>query len=153
MPFPAIKSSQRGKIRDIVTALSSTVNNLGLYGCGFPSYADMITFIRAFPQCDSLFIRDCVTGSESSPENMFSGLPEHKLSLRILELTSTAPDGLIIDVSSLIEDAALDVSQLSALTCCVASAEQARRVAMATSAPPIQHIQLACADPGGFQGT
>lgn len=152
MPFPAIKSNQRGKIRDIVAALSSTVNNLGLYECRFPSYTDIISFIRAFPHCDSLFIRDCVTGSDS-PENMFSGLPEHKLSLRILELTSTAPDGLIIDVSSLIEDAALDVSQLSALTCCVASAEQARCVAMATSAPPIQHIQLACADPGGFQCT
>ena len=136
----------------MVTALSSTVDNLGLYECRFPSYTDMISLIRAFPQCDSLFIRDCVTGSDF-PESMFSGLPEHKLSLRILELISTAPDGPIIDFSSLIEDAALDVSQLSALACCVASTGQAQYVAMATSAPQIQHIQLACANSGGLQGT
>ena len=150
-PFPSIESSQRGKIRDVVTALTSTVDNLGLYGCRFPSYTDMISFVRAFPRCDSLSIWDCVIGGPNSTENMFSGLPEHKLSLDFLELAATS-NGLIIDVSSLIEDAALDVSQLSALTCVVISAEQARCVAMATSASPIRHLQLACTEPGGFRG-
>jgi hypothetical protein len=154
VPFPSIESSQRGKIRNLVTALSSTVNNLGLYGCQFPSYTDLISFIRAFPLCDLLYIRDCVTDGESSSENMFSGLPEHKLSLDALELTSAATSsGLVVDASSLIEDAALDVSRLTVLICRVASAKQSRCVAMATSASPIQHIQLACADPDGFQGT
>jgi len=153
VPFPSIGSSQREKIQDVVIALSSTVDDLGLYGCRFHSYADMISFIRAFPRCNSLYIRDCVTSSENSAENLFSGLPEHKLSLNILELTSASSNRRIVDVSSLVGDAALDVSQLSALTCCVGSAGQARRVAMATSTSPIQHFQLACTEPGGFQGT
>jgi len=153
IPFPSIDSSQRERIRDMVTALSSTVNNLGLYQCQFPSYTDMVSFIRAFPHCDSLFVRDCVVGDETSTENMFSGLPEHKLSLDVLELTSASLNGPIADVSSLIKDAALDISQLSALTCSVGSADQARCVAAATSTSPIQHLQLACTQPGGFQGT
>ena len=152
-PFPSIESSQRGKIRDIITALTSTVDNLGLYGCRFPSYTDMVSFIRAFPRCDSLYIRDCVSGGPNPTEDMFSGLPEHNLSLDVLELTSATPHELVIGVSSLIEDANLGVSQLSALTCSVVSAEEARRVAMATSASPIHHVQLACTEPGGFQGT
>jgi len=152
VPFPSIGSSQEEKIQDVVTALSSTVDNLGLYGCRFLSYADMISFIRAFPRCNSLYIRDCVTTSENPAENMFLGLPEHKLSLTILELTSTSSNRRIVDVSSLVGDAGLDVSQLSALTCCFGSAEQARCVAMATSASRIQHFQLACTESGGFQG-
>jgi len=88
-PFPSIEPSKRGKIRDIFTALASTVDNLGLYGCRFLSYTDMISFIRAFPRCDSLVVRDCITGVPNSIENMFSGLPEYKLSLDFLELASS----------------------------------------------------------------
>ena len=153
MPFPSIGPSQRGRIRDIVTALSSTVNNLGLYECRFPSYTDMISFIRAFSRCDSLYIRDCVTGGKDTTESMLSGLPEHKLSLDVLELTSSPSNDLIVDVSPLIEDAALDISRLSALTCSVGSAEQARRVAISTSASPVRHFKLGCNEPDGFQGT
>ena len=160
LPFPSIESCRREKIRDVVAALSSTVNNLGLYGCRFPSYTDMISFVRAFPHCDSLYIRDCVTSGEKSAGVMFSGLPKHKLSLDTLELTSLdtpeltsrSSKGLIIDVSSFIKDAALGVSQLSALICGVGSAEQARCVAIATSASPIRYFQLTCIEPGGFQG-
>ncbi|KAF9648037.1 hypothetical protein BDM02DRAFT_2453879 [Thelephora ganbajun] len=151
VPFPSIEPSQRGKIRDIVTALGSTVNNLGLYGCRFSSYTDMISFIRAFPRCDTLYIRDCVTGGKDSTESTFSGLPEHKLSLGVLELTSASSNGLIADVSSSIENATLDISRLSALTCSVESTEQAQCVATAASASPIQHFQLTCTEPGGFQ--
>ena len=86
-PFPSIESGRRAKIRDIVTTFGSTVSDLGLYGCGFPSYADMISLIRAFPHCDSLYIRDCITYGEDTAASMFSGLPEHNLSLNLLELT------------------------------------------------------------------
>ena len=152
VPFPMIESCRRGEIQGVVTALSSTVNNLGLYGCRFPSYTDMISFICAFPHCDSLYVRNCVASGENSAGIMFSGLPKHRLSLDVLELTSGSSNGLIVDVSSLIKDAALGVSQLSALICSVGSAEQARCVAMATSASPIRHFQLACTESGGFQG-
>ncbi|KAF9648002.1 hypothetical protein BDM02DRAFT_3187530 [Thelephora ganbajun] len=151
MPFPSIKLGQRERIRGIVTTLGSTVNNLGLYWCRFPSYVDMISFIRAFPHCKSLYVRDCVATGENTSGDMFSGLLEYKISLDVLELTSASSDELILDVSSLIEDAALDVSQLSTLTCSVRSAEQAQCVAMATSASLIHHFQLACTVPGGFQ--
>ncbi|KAF9783515.1 hypothetical protein BJ322DRAFT_159192 [Thelephora terrestris] len=59
-PFSSIDPARRMGFLDIVTALGSTVNDLGLYGCIFPSYLDTISFIRAFPHCDALFIRDCV---------------------------------------------------------------------------------------------
>ena len=105
-----IGSHQTIKIQDVVIALSSTVNDLGLYECLFPSYADMISFIRAFPHCDSLCIRNCVAGAKDSSGDVFSGLPGHKLSLNTLELSFSSSDRLIIDVSSLIEDADLDDS-------------------------------------------
>ena len=81
------------KIRDIVAAFCSTVSDLGLYGCRFPSYTDMISLVRAFPHCDSLYIRDCVISGESATGNVFSGLQEHKLSLNVLELTCASPNG------------------------------------------------------------
>ena len=152
MPFSSIEPSQREKFQNTVAALSSTVNDLGLYGCRFPSYVDMILFIRAFPHCDSLYIRDCVTANEHAAGDMFSGFSKFNLSLNTLELTSTSPHRPIIDVSSLIEDAALDVSQLSALTSDIGSTRQARSVAMATSVSPIQHFQLTSTKPGVFQG-
>lgn len=159
IPFSTFDPDQRGEIRNIVVALSSTVNDLGLYECRFISRVDMISFISTFCHCDALYIRDCVADSGGSAGNMFSGLPKHKLSLDALELTSTLPDRSstnappTIDVSSLIEDAALDVSRLSTLICDIWSTKQARSVAMTTSVSPIQHFQLGCAEPGGFHGT
>ena len=150
-PFHSTESSKMMKIRDIVTAFGSTVSDLGLYECKFTSYTDMISLARAFPHCGSLYIRDCVT-DEITSGNVFSGLPEHKLSLDVLELTCASSNRLTIDVSTLIEDGCLDVSRLSALTCDVISAGQARSVAKSTSASPIRHFQLACTEPGGFQG-
>jgi hypothetical protein len=153
VPFPSIESSRRVPIRDLVAALSSSISDLGLYECQFASHVDLISFIRAFPHCDSLYVRDCVADEKGSSENVFSGFPEHNLSLEALELTSSSSNGRIIDVSSLIEDAGLGVSQLSTLVCNFASTEQARSVATITSASPIQHFHLACREPGGFQGT
>lgn len=157
IPFPSFEPDQRGKIRDMVAAFGSSVNDLGLYECQFLSRVDMISFILAFPLCDSLYVRDCVAGGDGSAGNMFSGLPKHKLSLDALELTSTPTDQPpadalpIIDTSSLIEDAALDVSKLTVLICNVESATQATSVAMATSNSPVQYFQLGCAEAGGFQ--
>ena len=153
IPFPSIESSQRTEIRDVFAALSSTVNDLGLYECRFPSYVDMISFVGAFLHCDSLYIRDCIIDDKNPAGNIFSEFPRHKLFLNILELSSALSNRPIIDVSSLIKDAGLDVSKLSALTCDVRSAEQARSIAMVTSASPIRYVQLACAEPGGFRGT
>ena len=151
--FTTIASNERMKIQDVVTALGSTVNDLGLYGCSFPSYTDMISFIRAFPHCDSLHVRDCVAdGTDSQCEGVFSEFPEHKLSLNVLELGSS-PGGLIFDVSSLIEDAGLDISRLSTLRCSIISAAQARSVAEATSSSPVQDFQLTSTLPEVFRGT
>ena len=152
-PFSSIKSCQTAKIRDIVAALGSTVSDLGLYECRFPSSTDMISLVRAFPHCDSLYIRDCLTGGKSAAGDAFSVLQEYKLSVNVLELTCSSSDRSTIDISSLIEDACLDVSRLSALTCHLKSTEQARSVAISVSGSPIQHLQLACTESGGFQGT
>ena len=153
-PFPSIEPGQRPKIQNMVSALASTVTDLGLYECAFASYVDMISFVRAFSHCDSLHIRDCVTGGGGSGGNMFYGLPEHVISVDALELGCTS-NGSAIDVSSLIEDADLDVSQLSDLTCTgFGSAEQARSVAISTSASPIVHFQIVYTEKSGFlEGT
>ena len=152
VPFSSIEAARGVEIRDMVTALGSTVNDLGLYGCKFPSYNDMISFIRAFPHCDSLFIRDCTADGKDSTGTTFSELSQHRLSLNTLELTSASPDRLIIDVSTLIEDAGLEVSRLSALTCDIGSAQQARSVSAATSGSPVKHFQLTSMESGVFQG-
>ena len=150
--FPTIASNERMNIQDVVASLGSTVDDLGLYGCSFPSYADMVSFIRAFPHCDSLHVRDCIVDCASSQcEGIFSELPKHKLSLNVLELGSSS-GGLTIDASSLIEDACLDISRLSSLGCSIGSAAQARSVAEATSSSPIQDFQLASTTPEVFRG-
>ena len=151
-PFPSIESNPTAKIRDIVAAFGSTISDLGLYECRFPSYTDLISLIRAFPHCDSLYIRDCVTGGEITAGSVFSGLQDHKLSLDVLELTCASSDRSTIDVSTLIEDACLDISRLSTLICCPRSVDQARSIAISVSASPIHHLQFACTEPGGFRG-
>ena len=58
----------------------------------------------------------------------------------------------LIDVSNLIEDAALDVGSLTALVCDVGTFEKTQCVAAAVFASPVEQFQVACAEPEGFQG-
>ena len=150
--FPTIGSHKTIKIQDIAIALGSTVSDLGLYECLFRSYIDTISFIRAFPHCGSLYIRDCVSSAKNSSGEVFLGLPMHNLSLNALELSSSSSNGSIIDVSTLVEDAGLDVARLSALTCDVGSVAQAHSVAKATSVSPIRHFRLTSTRSGAFHG-
>ena len=139
-------------LRGTVIALGSTVTELGLYGCRFSSYEEMVSLIRSFPHCDSLFLRDCVTRWESAVGNAFAGLPEHTLNIKDLQLSSSSSNDTLVDISRLIEDAALDVGSLTALLCDVGTSEKTQRVAAAVSASPVEQFQVACAEPGGFQG-
>jgi hypothetical protein len=149
--FP-IASSERMNIQEAVASLGFTVDDLGLFGCSFPSYTDMVSFIRTFPNCSSLYIRNCVVDSTSSQsEVIFSKLPNHKLSLSVLELSSSSGD-LIFDLSSLINDACLDISRLSPLRCSIASAAQARSIAEAISSSPIRDFQLTSTKSEVFRG-
>ena len=115
IPFNFVGRSQKKNLRETILALGSTVTELGLYGCHFSSYEEMISLVRSFPFCNSLFIGDCVSGEQATAENVFTGLPEHKLSIRDLQLSSSSSNDLLIDVSNLIEDAALDVGPLTSL--------------------------------------
>ena len=152
VPFNFVGHSQKKNLRETVVALGSTVTELGLYGCHFSSYEEMISLIRSFPLCNLLFIRDCVTGEQFTGENAFAGLPEHKLSVKDLQLSSFSSNNLLIDISNLIEDAALDVGSLNSLACDVGTSERTRRIAVAVSSSPVERLQVACAKPGGFQG-
>jgi len=151
VPFNLFQPDQED-LRDTIAALGSTVTELGLYGCRFSSYEEMVSLIRSFPHCDSLFLRDCVTRGKSVVRNAFAGLPEHALSLKDLQLSSSLSDETLIDISKLIEDAALDVGSLTSLVCDVGSTEKTRRIAEAVSGSPVEQFQMACAEPGGFQG-
>jgi len=152
VPFNFVQRDQKKSLRETITVLGSTVTELGLYGCHFSSYEEMVTLIRSFPLCNALFIRDCVTGEQDAGENAFAGLPEHKLSINDLQLSSSSSNDLLIDVSNLIEDAALDVKSLTSLVCDVGTSERTRAIAAAVSASPVEQFQVACAQPGGFQG-
>ena len=152
VPFNFLQRSQKKKLRETVTALSSTVTELGLYGCHFSSYEEMVSLIRSFPLCNFLFVRDCVAGEPAAGDNAFTGLPEHKLSIKDLQLSSSLSNHPLIDISHLIEDAALDVGSLTALVCDVGSSERTQRIAAAVSGSPVEQFQVACAEPGGFQG-
>ena len=152
VPFNLLQLSQKEGLRETITALGSTVNELGLYGCRFSSYEEMVSLIRCFPHCNFLFIRDCVTGRQTAGGNAFAGLPEHTLNIEDLQLFSPSTKAPSIDVSNLIQDAALDVGSLTALVCDVGTFERTQRVAAAVSASPVEQFQVACAEPGGFQG-
>jgi len=152
VPFNFVKRHQKKNLREMITALGSTVTELGLYGCHFSSYEEMISLIRSFPLCNDLLIRNCVTGEEAAGENAFAGLPDHNLKVKYLELSSSLSNDLLIDVSNLVEDAALDTGSLTSLVYDMGTPEGARIIATAVSASPVIQFRVACAQPGGFQG-
>ena len=152
VPFIFLQESQKGNLRETITTLGSTVTELGLYGCHFSSYGEMISFVRSFPLCNFLFIRDCITGEHATGGNAFEGLPEHRLTVKDLQLSASSSNDLLIDISNLIEDAALDVGSLTSLVCDVETSERTQRVATAVSSSPVEQLQVACTQPGGFQG-
>ena len=90
VPFNFATHSQKGDLRETVVALGSTVTELGLYECRFSSYGEMVSLIRSFPLCNFLFVRDCVTGEQDGDENALAGLPEHELSIKDLQLSSSS---------------------------------------------------------------
>ena len=171
VPFDLIQSNQKRHLRKTITALGSTVTELGLYECCFSSYEEMISLIRSFPLCDSLFLVGCVTRGGLAVGNAFAGLPVHQLRIKDLQLSASSfrrttlsritkpyrstprsDNTVLIDVSKLIEDAALDVGSLTALVCDVRNSERTGRIAAAVSGSPVEQFQVACRKPGGFQG-
>jgi len=151
VPFIFLKQSQKKKVREAITTLGCTTTELGLYGCHFSSYEEMISFIRSFPVCIFLFVRGCVTGEQVTGGNAFAGLPEHRLAVKDLQLSASSSNDLLIDISNLIEDAALDVKSLTSLLCDVGTSERTKRVAAAVSSSPVEQLQVASSQPGGFQ--
>ena len=152
VPFNFLRLSQKKGLREAVIALGSTVTELGLYGCHFSSYEEMVSLIRSFPHCNFLFVRDCATGEQTAGGNAFAGLPNHILNIKDLQLSSPSSNDPLIDVSNLIEDAALDVGSLTALVCDVGTSEKTLRVARSVYSSPVEQFQVACTEPGGFQG-
>jgi len=152
VPFNRSRPDQKEDLREAITILGSTITELRLYGCRFSSYEEMVSLIRSFPHCNSLSLRDCVNRGRPAVGNVFAGLPEHRLSIKDLHLSSTLSIRTLIDISNIIEDAALDVESLTAMVCDVGPSEKTRRVAAAVSESPVEQFQVACTEPGGFQG-
>ena len=142
---------QSETVRNIITSLTATVNELGLYSCRFSSRAEMISLIRAFPLCTSLYVRDCVA-REPPGVDMFIKLPQHKLHISDLELTSSSGRRFLINVSTLIKDAALDISPLAGFSCDMTTADAARHTVMSAMASPIERFQLISDEPEAFHG-
>jgi len=103
------------EVLEVVLALSSTVDGLGLCGCRFPCYEEVVIFVRAFPHCDKLYVQDCVTGGKGSPENLSVDMPRDEPSVVDLDITASSTNESLIDPSGFIEDAELDVPSLSKL--------------------------------------
>ena len=153
VPFFFLQTRQKKTLKEVILALSSSVSDLGLYGCHFACYEEMVSFVRAFPHCNKLYIQDCVTGGQDSPQNSLMDLPQHKLSIVDLDLTASSTSKLLIDSSGFIEDAELDVSSLNTLACDLGSVDGIRRVVSATSESPIRVLRFSAACSDGFQGT
>lgn len=153
VPFFFLQPRQKKMFKDIVLALSCSVTELGLYGCHFSCYEEMVSFVRVFPHCDKLYIQDCVTGDQDSPENSFANFPQHKLSVVDLDITASSAHELLMDPSGFIEDAELDVSSLRKLACDLRSAEESCRIISATSGSPVRELRFSSSYPDGFQGT
>ena len=152
VPFFFLQPREKKAFKETVLALSSSVRDLGLYGCHFSCYQEMVSFVRAFPHCNKLYIQDCVTGDQDSPENLFTGFPQHKLSIVDLDLTASSESELLMDLSEFIEDAELDVSSLSGLACDLLWTEGIHRIVSATSESPIRVLRFSSTCSDGFQG-
>jgi len=152
IPFHFVGHNQKKILRNTIVHLSSTVTEIGLYGCHFSSYEEMISLIRSFPLCGFLFVRNCVTEEQDTGVNAFTGLPEYQLSIKDLQLSCSSSNDLLIDVSNLIEDAALDVRSLTSLVCDVGTSKKTQRVAASVSTSPVEQFQVACMELRGFQG-
>jgi len=151
-PFYFTDRGRQETVRKIVTSLSATVNELGLYSCNFSCYAEMISLIRTFPLCTSLFVRDCVA-RRTPGEDMFAELPQHTLHISNLELTSSSDHKFLIDASNLIRDATLDISSLVSFSCDMSIADVARHVRVIVAASPIEKFQLVCNEAEGIHST
>ena len=152
VPFRLNKPGKQEALRSAVTSLAATVNELGLYSCHFSCYAEMISLVRAFPLCTSLYVRDCI-GRKTPGADIFAGLPQHVLHISDLELTSSSHHKSLIDVSNLIKDAALDISSLVGFLCDMGPESVARHTVMTAAASPIERLQLICDEAEGYHGT
>ena len=152
VPFYLSKSRMQEMLRNAIISLATTVNVLGLYSCHFSCHTEMISLIRAFPLCTSLFVRDCVT-KKNPRAAIFAQLPQHTLHISDLELTSSSGHRFQSDVSTLVEDAALDISSLADFSCDMSTADAARCTVMAVVKSPIKIFQLTCDEAEGFLGT
>ena len=153
VPFFFLQRRQKKMFKEAILGLSSSVNDLGLYGCHFSCYEEMVSLVRAFPHCSKLCIQDCVTGGLDFPQNLFADFPQHRLSIADLDLTASSASELLIDPSGFIEDAELDISWLKTLACDIGSTDGIRRVLSATSESPIRVLRFSSACSDGFQGT
>ena len=147
------KHGRQEAVRNAIVSLTTTVNELGLYSCRFSRYAEMISLVRAFPLCTSLYVRDCVANRGTPGVDMFAELPQHTLHISDLELTSSSDHRSLISVSNLVEDAALDISSLASFSCDMSTSDAARHTVMTAVASPIERLQLACDEAEGFHGT
>ena len=149
VPFYFSNRRKQERAKNVIISLAATVNELGLYSCHFSSYTEMISLIRSFPLCTSLYVRDCV--ARSSASNMFADLPQHSLHISDLELTSSPGNRFLADVSALVKDAVLDTSSLTGLSCHMSTADKARHVLM-TAGASIERLQLMCEEAESSHG-
>ena len=153
VPFRFSKHRRQEAVRNVIASLTTTVNKLGLYSCHFSHYLEMISLVRAFPLCTSLSIRDCVANRGTPGVDMFAELPQHTLRISDLKLASSSNHRSLIDVSDLVEDAALDLSSLASFSCDTSTADAARHIVKIAVASPIERLQLTCDEAEGFDGT
>lgn len=152
VPFYFSKRRNEGAVANVIASLTTTVNELGLYSCRFSSYGEMISLIRAFPLCTSLYVRDCVT-KKTSKDDIFAKLPQHTPSISNLELTASSGHRFLIGLSTLIKDAALDISSLTDFLCDMTTTDAVHHTMVTAVAPPIERLQLVCDEAQGFHGT
>ena len=150
--FCLLQPQQKKAFKDIILGLSSLVKDLGLYGCHFSCYEEMVSFVHVFPHCHKLYLQESATDGQDLPENLLARFPQHKLSIINLDLTALLTSEFLIDLLGFIEDTELDVSLLSVLTCKLLVIKGISHVILSTSEPPIRALRFSSTFPDGFQG-
>ena len=96
IPFSSLQPQEKRTVKEVVLALSYSIYELGLYRCSFSCYEEMVSFVRAFPHCDKLYIQDCMTDGQDTPENSFAEFPQYKLSIVDLDVTASSMDLVLL---------------------------------------------------------
>lgn len=142
MKFTLVSPSNVDGLVEAAGILARTVSQLKLSDCLFVRREDVESLVRSFPLCKSLRLRRCSWQSTELPQT-FSSLPTHTVLLDELEITTrkTTP---MYDLSAIVEQQWLDITNLKSLTYSVLEHSPATKMLHAVKSCHLQNLRISC---------